>query len=93
MLSKKQIIKISKTIILCHFISIWNLGSQIKVIKQPEDADGENRNFHSLPDTGRTKVAGHIVRKGKSIIHIKLTSDNQKETIACKNKAQMTELH
>lgn len=81
------------------------MGSQIKVIKQPEDAYGENHNFNSLPDTGRTKVAGYIVRKGKSIIHIKLTSDNQtetiacknsdnqKETITCKNKAQMTELH
>jgi hypothetical protein len=69
------------------------LGSQIKVIKQPEDTYGENRNFHSLPDIGRTKGAGHIVHIGRSIIHIKLTSDNQKEIMACKNKAQMTELH
>jgi len=57
------------------------------VIIQPEDAYEENHNFHSLPDTGRTKLAGHIVRIGKRRIHIKLMSDNQKETIACKNKA------
>jgi hypothetical protein len=48
-----------------YFTRIWKLGTQIKLIKQPEDAHEVNHNFHSLPNTRRTKLARHIVCIGK----------------------------